>query len=61
MIVNLIAHTATRKGLIVQAALDTNHYDTGIKVSDEELADLKLIRHDFHGDWNYAILPSSNK
>ena len=37
-IVNLIASTTTSTGLIVKAALDTNHYDTEIKVSDEELA-----------------------
>ena len=37
-IVNLIASTTTRTGLIVKAALDTNHYETEIKVSDEELA-----------------------
>jgi hypothetical protein len=56
-IVNLIAATTTRAGLIVKAALDTNHYDTNIKVSDTELASLKLKRHKFHGDWNYTISP----
>ena len=56
-IVNLIAGTTTRTGLIVRAALDTNHYDTQIKVSDAELALLKLKRHEFHGEWNYTISP----
>ncbi len=56
-IVNLIAGTTTRSGLIVKAALDTNHYDTKIKVSNAELAMLKLKRHDFHGEWNYTISP----
>jgi hypothetical protein len=56
-IVNLIAGTTTRAGLIVKAALDTNHYDTKIKVSNTELASLKLKRHEFHGDWNYTITP----
>jgi hypothetical protein len=56
-IVNLIAGTTTRTGLIVKAALDTNHYDTKIKVSDAELALLKLKRHEFHGEWNYTISP----
>ena len=37
-IVSLIANTTTSTGLIVKAALDTNHYATEIKVSDEELA-----------------------
>lgn len=56
-IVNLIAGTTTRTGLIVKAALDTNHYDTKIKVSNAELALLKLKRHEFHGEWNYTISP----
>jgi len=56
-IVSLIASTTTSTGLIVKAALDTNHYDTEIKVSDEDLARLRLQRHEFHGDWNYTISP----
>ena len=57
VIVNLIANTTTRTGLIVKAALDTNHYPTKIKVSDEQLRQLRLKRHEFHGDWNYTLLP----
>jgi hypothetical protein len=60
-IVNLIASTTTRKGLVVKAALDTNHYETQIKVTDEELARLKLARNEFHGDWNYTIAPRRPK
>jgi hypothetical protein len=60
-IVNLIANTTTGTGLIVKAALDTNHYDTEIKVSDEQLAGLQLRRHEFHGDWNYTIMPRRKK
>jgi hypothetical protein len=56
-VVSLIASTTTRAGLIVKAALDTSHYDTAIKVSDGELARLKLNPHPFHGDWNYTIKP----
>jgi hypothetical protein len=56
-IVNLIAGTTTRMGLIVKAALDTNHYDTKIKVSKAELANLRLAPHKFHGEWNYTISP----
>jgi hypothetical protein len=58
-IVNLIASTTTRAGLIVKAALDTNEYPTSIKVSDAELAKLRLKRHDFHGEWNYTLTPRS--
>jgi hypothetical protein len=56
-IVNLIASTTTTTGLIVKAALDTNVYETGIKVTDEELASLRLTPCDFHGEWNYTIAP----
>jgi hypothetical protein len=56
-IVNLIAKTTTRAGLLVKAALDTNRYEKGIKVTDQELATVRLVPHSFHGDWNYAISP----
>jgi hypothetical protein len=56
-IVQLIANTTTKTGLVVRAALDTNHYQTGIKVSGEEMAKLHLTPHKFHGEWNYSIKP----
>lgn len=56
-IINLIASTTTQTGLTVQAELDTNTYDTGIKVTDAELDRVNITRHDFHGEWNYTIAP----
>ncbi len=56
-IVELISNTTTDRGLIVRAALDDNQYETGIKISDEQLAQVKLKRLEFHGDWNYTIRP----
>jgi transposase len=58
VIVNLIGHVRTAPGLRIKAELDTNNYPLGIKVSDEELASVRLERAKFHGDWNYTILPS---
>ncbi|NLS95948.1 MAG: hypothetical protein GXX96_27750, partial [Planctomycetaceae bacterium] len=29
-----------------------------IKVSDETMAQLNIMKHKFHGDWNYTIAPS---
>jgi hypothetical protein len=58
-IVNLIAATTTRKGLRVRAELDPGHYPKGIKVTDEELKTVHIVREDFHGEWNYSILPSN--
>jgi transposase len=57
VIVNLIANTTTQTGLTIQAELDTRCYETGIKVSNAELAALRLKRARFHGDWNYSISP----
>jgi len=57
VIVNLIGSTTTKTGLTVRAALDTSAYETGIEVSDAELARVKMTRATFHGEWNYAIRP----
>lgn len=54
-VVNLISSTTTRAGLIVKSAIDDNYYEKGIKVSDRELEQVKLTRHEFHGEWNYTI------
>ena len=56
-VVNLISSTTTRTGLIVKAAIDNEHYETEIKVSDEQMARLRLTRHAFHGEWNYTLKP----
>ena len=57
VIINLIAGTATRTGLKIRAQLDRGSYPTGIAVPDEQFAAINLKRADFHGDWNYSILP----
>ena len=56
-IVSLIGSTSTKGGLIVKAHLDTNQYDTGIQVSEAEMARLRIFLHDFHGEWNYTVKP----
>lgn len=56
-IVNLIASTTTKKGLQIEAEIDKNEYEKGIKVSDEEMALLNIERDSFHGEWNYKIMP----
>jgi len=57
VIVNLISSTTTDTGLTVKCVVDYNEYKKGIDVSDEELASVNLFEDDFHGDWNYSILP----
>jgi hypothetical protein len=58
-IVNLIARTTTAKGLQVTCRLDRRKYQTGRKVTDEEINRVNLERNSFHGDWNYTIHPST--
>ena len=55
VIVNLIGSTTTRSGLTVTAELDTNLYEKGLRISDEELAAVNLKKAAFHGEWNYSI------
>ena len=59
-VINLITATTTSTGLKVYARLDENEYPTKIKVSDTELAAVKLERHTFHGDWNYTVVSSNS-
>jgi Rhodopirellula transposase DDE domain len=58
-VVELIGHTTTKTGLQIQADLDTSAYRTGIKVTDEELAAVRIKKDMFHGEWNYTISPGT--
>ncbi|MFH0983299.1 MAG: ISAzo13 family transposase [Planctomycetota bacterium] len=57
VIVNLISNTTTKSGLTVRAALDTKQYETGIEISNEQLARVHCRAAKFHGEWNYTIRP----
>lgn len=57
IVVQLIGSVTTGQGLRVRAELDENVYDAGLKVTDEELAAMAIERDEFHGEWNYRILP----
>ena len=61
VIIKLIANTTTKAGLKIRAGLDVGIYPTGITVTDEELAALNLKRANFHGEWNYKLLPIRKK
>ncbi|NTV42723.1 MAG: ISAzo13 family transposase, partial [Syntrophobacteraceae bacterium] len=54
---NLIANTRTEKGLAIEAEIDEAFYPTGIKVPDTDMEKLAIIRDEFHGEWNYKIIP----
>jgi hypothetical protein len=49
--------TTTKTGLTVSAAVDANHYPTRVKVSDREMAELRVRHHDVCPQWNYTISP----
>jgi hypothetical protein len=57
VILSLIGSTTTRRGLRVETELDTQRYERGIEVSEEEMGAVQLKRDKFHGDWNYTIQP----
>jgi hypothetical protein len=58
-IVRLIAHTTTEAGLQVTCTLDRRKYAVGRKVSDSEMQRVRLVKDEFHGEWNYTILPAN--
>jgi hypothetical protein len=61
VVVNTIGATTTRTGLTVHAEYDPGSYPTGITVSDEAMAALPLVAHDWHGTWNYTLRPEPPK
>ena len=68
VIIDTIGAVTTKTGLRVQAALDTDSYPKGIRITDKDMKSFEaqhLQRHQFHGDWNYTItaapLPSKTR
>ncbi len=55
-VVNLIGGTSTKSGLKVKAVLDTNQYETGVDIPDDEIDKLRIKRHRVHPNWNYTLL-----
>jgi hypothetical protein len=56
-IVKLIAGTRTSTGLKVRCILDRRRYPNKVRISDEQIASIRLAPDSFHGDWNYTIRP----
>lgn len=56
-IVKLIGGTTTKTGLRVVCKLDRRKYRLGRKVTNSQMAQIRLTRDAFHGDWNYTIHP----
>jgi hypothetical protein len=56
-ILNFIRTTSTETGLTVSATLLPGDYPTGMKISDGELKELSIARHDVCPQWNYTLHP----
>jgi transposase len=59
VVVNLIGSTKTNSGLEVHAWLDGSRYEKSKQVSDIQLAEVTITRNEFHGEWNYTIIPTA--
>jgi hypothetical protein len=63
VIVQTIAATTTSTGLTVRAELDEAIYPKGIKIPNDDMDTLvtsgALTRHEFHGEWNYSLNPTT--
>ena len=58
VVVNLIGAVTTQGGLSIRSELDENSYETGQKVTPEQISALSVERDKFHGEWNYTLAPS---
>ena len=57
-ILNYARSTTTSIGLEVKAYLVKKHYPEGVKISDEQIAQLRLERHTTQPERNYTLLPT---
>ena len=49
------------QGLRVKAVLDRSYYETGVKISKEQMKKLNLLPHQQNPEWNYSLLPRSSQ
>jgi len=57
-VLNYLRTTTTRTGLKVRAHLVEQVYETGIKITDEQMQTLNISRHESLPKWNYTLFPS---
>jgi transposase len=58
IVINLIGSTRTKEGLEVHAWIDEKQYQKAKSISDDQLAEVRIYRDSFHGEWNYQIRPN---
>ena len=56
-ILRLIAETKTQTGLRVKSHLVSRHFETGKKVSAQQMSQLSLVKHKVLPQWNYTLYP----
>ena len=54
---NIFGATTIRTALRVRAELDTNSYQAGRHIPDDELETIYLRKDPFDGEGNYALVP----
>jgi hypothetical protein len=59
-ILRLIRETKTRTGLQVKSYLVTKYFQTGKKISAEQMNQLSLVKHRVLPEWNYTLYPREN-
>lgn len=57
-ILNYLRTTRTSTGLRVRAHLDRRRYPKGIKISDQQMHELGITKHETLPKWNYILQPS---
>ena len=60
-IVALIAGTRTQTGLRVHCTLNPKPYPTKIRISNQQMAQLDLLKHPDLPEWNYTLLPRTTR
>jgi hypothetical protein len=57
LILKLIGETVTTTGLTVKGHLISKNFPTGVKISDEQMRQLRLRKSRVLPQWNYTLLP----
>jgi hypothetical protein len=57
IMLNYIRNTTTQHGLEVDAILNENKYEKGIKISDAQMNEISLTNNELLPQWNYTISP----
>ena len=58
-VISLISNTTTEKGLTITCELDEKVYETGHKITDDELEQINIFPCETLGKWNYVIKPQN--